>query len=39
VQIGLNKDKRRETWLKEINDAIRLETGYLRVKVKDKEFD
>jgi hypothetical protein len=36
---GLNKDNRREVWLKEINDAIKFEQSYLRVKVKDKEFD
>jgi len=35
----LNKDNRRETWLKEINNAVRFEKAYLRVKVKDKEFD
>jgi len=35
----LNKDNSRETWLKEIKDAIRFEKAYLRVKVKDKEFD
>jgi hypothetical protein len=35
----LNKDNRREIWLKEIKDAVRLERAYLRVKVKDKEFD
>jgi len=26
-------------WLKEINQAIQFEKAYLRVKVKDKEFD
>ncbi len=36
---GLNKDNRREVWLKEINDAIKFEQSYLRVRVKDKEFD
>jgi len=35
----LNKDNCREMWLKEINDAIRFEKAYLRIKVKDKEFD
>jgi hypothetical protein len=35
----LNKNNRREIWLKEINDAIKFEQSYLRVKVKDKEFD
>jgi ASC-1-like (ASCH) protein len=35
----LNRDNRREMWLKEINDAIKFEQSYLRVKVKDKEFD
>ncbi len=35
----LSKDNRREMWLKEINDAIQFEKAYLRVKVKDKEFD
>jgi hypothetical protein len=35
----LNKDNRRQMWIKEINDAVKLERAYLRVKVKDKEFD
>ncbi len=35
----LNKDNRREMWLKEISDAIKFEQSFLRVKVKDKEFD
>ncbi len=35
----LNRDNRREVWLKEINDAIKFDQSYLRVKVKDKEFD
>ena len=36
---GLNKDNQREKWLKEVKDAIHFEKAYLRVKVKDKEFD
>ena len=35
----LSKDSRRESWLKEINNAIQFEKAYLHVKVKDKEFD
>ena len=35
----LNKENRREMWLKEISDAIKFEQSYLRVKVKNKEFD
>ncbi len=35
----LNKNNRREMWFKEINDAIKFEQSYLRVRVKDKEFD
>lgn len=35
----LSKGNRREMWLKEINDAIQFEKAYVRVKVKDKEFD
>jgi len=35
----LNKDNHREKWLKEVNDAVHFEKAYLRVKVRDKEFD
>jgi len=35
----LDKEERRAIWLKEINDAITYEQLYLRVKVKDKQYD
>jgi len=38
-QAHLNNEERWAIWLKEINDAIRFEHAYLRVKVKDKQYD
>jgi len=35
----LNKEERQAIWVKEINDAILYEQLYLRVKVKDKQYD
>jgi len=35
----LDNSRRREMWLKEIKDAIRYEQAYLRVRIKDKQFD
>jgi len=35
----MNNEERRAIWLKEINDAILLEQMYLRVRVKDKQYD
>jgi hypothetical protein len=39
AQKQLNKENRRELWLKEIKDAMIYEQLYLKVKVKDKQYD
>jgi hypothetical protein len=38
-QTSLDKETRRELWLKEIKDAMLYDQLYLRVKVKDKQYD
>ncbi len=35
----MGKENQRKIWLKEINDAIIHEQMYLRVKIKDKQYD
>jgi hypothetical protein len=35
----MDNENRRRIWLKEINDAIMHEQMYLRVRVKDRQYD
>jgi hypothetical protein len=39
MQEYMDNKNRRKIWLKEINDVILHEQMYLRVKVKDRQFD